>query len=107
MNDSLTPSRALKSFFARSRSRAIRVTSTSMTVVSWAEVCNEETIRWAITLRNRLIFSVVPRRAETAMGFGDVRSEEHTSELQSRRDLVCRLLLEKKKRKGILKSKSR
>src|SRR5438874_2677959 len=26
------------------------------------------------------------------------RSEEHTSELQSRRDLVCRLLLEKKKR---------
>src|SRR5690349_24057162 len=27
-----------------------------------------------------------------------VRSEEHTSELQSRRELVCRLLLEKKKR---------
>src|SRR5690349_22444882 len=27
-----------------------------------------------------------------------LRSEEHTSELQSRRDLVCRLLLEKKKR---------
>src|SRR5437868_14936288 len=27
------------------------------------------------------------------------RSEEHTSELQSRFDLVCRLLLEKKKRK--------
>src|SRR5690349_23474191 len=28
----------------------------------------------------------------------DLRSEEHTSELQSRRDLVCRLLLEKKKK---------
>src|SRR5438874_11603135 len=28
------------------------------------------------------------------------RSEEHTSELQSRRDLVCRLLLEKKKKKN-------
>src|SRR5690349_23339696 len=28
------------------------------------------------------------------------RSEEHTSELQSRRDLVCRLLLEKKKIKN-------
>src|SRR5690349_23292659 len=28
----------------------------------------------------------------------DDRSEEHTSELQSRRDLVCRLLLEKKKK---------
>src|SRR5690349_24692767 len=29
----------------------------------------------------------------------DTRSEEHTSELQSRRDLVCRLLLERKKTK--------
>src|SRR5690606_40010450 len=28
------------------------------------------------------------------------RSEEHTSELQSRENLVCRLLLEKKKRRG-------
>src|SRR5690349_14980817 len=28
-----------------------------------------------------------------------LRSEEHTSELQSRRDLVCRLLLEKKKKR--------
>src|SRR5690349_24238439 len=32
------------------------------------------------------------------------RSEEHTSELQSRRDLVCRLLLEKKKSKVGLKA---
>src|SRR5690349_22886387 len=31
------------------------------------------------------------------VGVLDDRSEEHTSELQSRRDLVCRLLLEKKK----------
>src|SRR5690349_22719594 len=30
------------------------------------------------------------------------RSEEHTSELQSRRDLVCRLLLEKKKEQRLL-----
>src|SRR5437773_4094611 len=30
-----------------------------------------------------------------------VRSEEHTSELQSHHDLVCRLLLEKKKKRGI------
>src|SRR5690606_39668779 len=29
-----------------------------------------------------------------------LRSEEHTSELQSRENLVCRLLLEKKKRKN-------
>src|SRR5437868_11059547 len=31
------------------------------------------------------------------------RSEEHTSELQSRFDLVCRLLLEKKKKQKIYK----
>src|SRR5690349_24119311 len=30
------------------------------------------------------------------------RSEEHTSELQSRRDLVCRLLLEKKNNTALL-----
>src|SRR5260221_8060316 len=33
--------------------------------------------------------------------YGDHRSEEHTSELQSHSDLVCRLLLEKKKKKKI------
>src|SRR5438067_721034 len=33
---------------------------------------------------------------ETAVGQGVGRSEEHTSELQSRFELVCRLLLEKK-----------
>src|SRR3989449_1424543 len=32
------------------------------------------------------------------LGLGDDRSEEHTSELQSRLHLVCRLLLEKKKK---------
>src|SRR3712207_7892550 len=31
----------------------------------------------------------------------DVRSEEHTSELQSRQYLVCRLLLEKKKKNSL------
>src|SRR5437773_7135798 len=33
------------------------------------------------------------------------RSEEHTSELQSHHDLVCRLLLEKKKKKKNIKHK--
>src|SRR2546426_7333235 len=32
---------------------------------------------------------------------GDTRSEEHTSELQSPCNLVCRLLLEKKKKKAL------
>src|SRR5204862_4795099 len=34
---------------------------------------------------------------EPALARARMRSEEHTSELQSRRELVCRLLLEKKK----------
>src|SRR5690349_22346336 len=37
------------------------------------------------------------RRLTSAPLYRWTRSEEHTSELQSRRDLVCRLLLEKKK----------
>src|SRR5215475_15549798 len=36
---------------------------------------------------------------ETTAPHPDGRSEEHTSELQSRENLVCRLLLEKKKKK--------
>src|SRR5438874_7069607 len=39
-----------------------------------------------------------PREPARDSGGGAARSEEHTSELQSRRDLVCRLLLEKKKK---------
>src|SRR5258705_2083235 len=38
-------------------------------------------------------------RPERRRGPGRGRSEEHTSELQSLRHLVCRLLLEKKKKK--------
>src|SRR6266513_6444864 len=56
------------------------------------------------------ISQVVDRRQSRAPGPATggrrskrpVRSEEHTSELQSRFDLVCRLLLEKKKRCDIL-----
>src|SRR3712207_7895271 len=47
----------------------------------------------ALTLLGRLLES-----AET----GGRRSEEHTSELQSRQYLVCRLLLEKKKNNAYL-----
>src|SRR5260370_13997802 len=40
-----------------------------------------------------------PIRVLTRIGFCAPRSEEHTSELQSHLNLVCRLLLEKKKKK--------
>src|SRR5690554_6135033 len=42
----------------------------------------------------------------SALGYNS-RSEEHTSELQSRPHLVCRLLLEKKKKKKNKKSKTK
>src|SRR5437016_7909268 len=57
------------------------------------------TLRPSITTRRRITF----RRRRTITGPGcddhnlEVRSEEHTSELQSLTNLVCRLLLEKKK----------
>src|SRR5438034_4420473 len=45
-----------------------------------------------------LYFLRLQAGAEIFQGFmDDERSEEHTSELQSHSDLVCRLLLEKKK----------
>src|SRR5438034_9423199 len=40
---------------------------------------------------------------ECCPGHREPRSEEHTSELQSHSDLVCRLLLEKKKKKKSVK----
>src|SRR5258707_7449572 len=43
---------------------------------------------------------------DKAVAFFAERSEEHTSELQSRQYLVCRLLLEKKKNKTIMNVKS-
>src|SRR2546430_13433294 len=42
------------------------------------------------------------RGGASAPGPGRQRSEEHTSELQSQSNLVCRLLLEKKKKKTII-----
>src|SRR2546428_3568505 len=55
-------------------------------------------------LRARVAADSDDAKAWFALGQGlvrlssDYRSEEHTSELQSRSDLVCRLLLEKKKK---------
>src|SRR5690349_25177230 len=43
--------------------------------------------------------TMIGRERSLVKALKPIRSEEHTSELQSRRDLVCRLLLEKKKKK--------
>src|SRR5437868_9675219 len=70
---------------------------------SWA-YCDgagaNETHRWSPTggvALESLVRWTMPNGASTKDERPLVRSEEHTSELQSRFDLVCRLLLEKKK----------
>src|SRR5690349_22169959 len=50
----------------------------------------------AIVLPLFLPVAVAVISGDSIAGEAQSRSEEHTSELQSRRDLVCRLLLEKK-----------
>src|SRR5699024_12356059 len=49
----------------------------------------------ALAELRRLNATLEERNAEMAKAESRIRSEEHTSELQSRFDLVCRLLLEK------------
>src|SRR5699024_12078908 len=74
--------------------RAIKVMAMAMTGVAIAY----STVIFQTITHNRIL-------TPSIMGFDSlyillqtvVRSEEHTSELQSRFDLVCRLLLEKKK----------
>src|SRR5437773_7360236 len=48
-----------------------------------------------------VVFEIVLLDFHSILPWGNLRSEEHTSELQSHHDLVCRLLLEKKKKKNI------
>src|SRR5687768_18166408 len=55
--------------------------------------------RLAHLVRHRILHREHAELVVVADRDGDVRSEEHTSELQSRLHLVCRLLLEKKKKK--------
>src|SRR5207249_11945570 len=59
--------------------------------------------RWAANTPNTMVSELDSRQAVMMVALMMLslpkRSEEHTSELQSRFDLVCRLLLEKKKKK--------
>src|SRR5690349_21921152 len=56
--------------------------------------------------RSQRLIANEPEQPRHERSGPDDRSEEHTSELQSRRDLVCRLLLEKKKNKKRAKIKT-
>src|SRR5947209_16981568 len=52
----------------------------------------------------RMAQQLLPARLRHGGALVEARSEEHTSELQSRQYLVCRLLLEKKKQSTCLDS---
>src|SRR5690349_1218493 len=60
---------------------------------------DEPAVRDLVALAHERRVPVLIHAGRGIPALGEHRSEEHTSELQSRRDLVCRLLLEKKKKK--------
>src|SRR2546421_3719182 len=63
--------------------------------------------RHLVLLGDRRAGEHVEARVRPEQDIDLVRSEEHTSELQSRSDLVCRLLLEKKKTRRPNRSQTR
>src|SRR3712207_8024374 len=79
---------------------------------SEASGCEQKLSEFAVSIFTRKdLYEVIQRQSggtpaekrllsETLKAF-EQRSEEHTSELQSRQYLVCRLLLEKKKRHSV------
>src|SRR5690625_7032970 len=88
-----TPPPARTAYFSKARSPGVvfRVQHTRASV--WAIVCAICAVALAIPLIWLKKFSA--------------RSEEHTSELQSRGHLVCRLLLEKKKKTKRTRTKTK
>src|SRR5690349_24106044 len=83
-------------FFFSSRRRHTR------SLRDWSsDVCSSD-LRISAVVATSAIISGAVRNTQVTLG----RSEEHTSELQSRRDLVCRLLLEKKNKKKQFKPSS-
>src|SRR5256886_10884949 len=65
-----------------------------LTCFSIASVPRSEAI--ALCAENASVDAIIPKLSASVRNF---RSEEHTSELQSQSNLVCRLLLEKKKKR--------
>src|SRR3712207_8450692 len=67
-----------------------------------AQPRGEDRARRSVRLRPVQLLRCRGAEGDRVLDHGGHRSEEHTSELQSRQYLVCRLLLEKKKRLVII-----
>src|ERR1039458_10563210 len=106
ISTSALPAAACKTIWARWTKRAARVRLRAKRAKS---SCGS-VVNHTLGALGMLIFNA---QCASGCSYAAARSEEHTSELQSLRHLVCRLLLEKKKthtkvnskyqRKGILK----
>src|SRR5690606_41139330 len=59
-------------------------------------VCREKNVFIRLRFTGQYTDEIGKRQCFNCIGKTDPRSEEHTSELQSRENIVCRLLLEKK-----------
>src|SRR2546426_5723343 len=91
------PSRVcfLSSFFFSSRRRHTRLQG------DWSsDVCSSDLIFDHLDRQDVPLDEFYESRLRLLERYDAARSEEHTSELQSPCNLVCRLLLEKKKRTG-------
>src|SRR5690349_24046799 len=80
-----------------------RRSSDLLSKLNWASICDYHSLSDPNLIYNQFLAAYIrgldkffPQKRENFFKINR-RSEEHTSELQSRRDLVCRLLLEKKK----------
>src|SRR3712207_8295564 len=72
-----------------------------LTIVSKKDVCRESNIKVKLYQglpKSTKMEIILQKLTECGVAEIILRSEEHTSELQSRQYLVCRLLLEKKKK---------
>src|SRR2546430_5343333 len=65
---------------------------------SWVEMKYSKTVRPSRKLESTGCSMISPKPPVSFFCGFAIRSEEHTSELQSQSNLVCRLLLEKKKK---------
>src|SRR5699024_12338273 len=82
------------------RSAHFPYTTLFRSVVRIPRVFDELTTSQVLTEQRARGLRITAAAALDAAGVDRPRSEEHTSELQSRFELVCRLLLEKKKDKA-------
>src|SRR5947207_7457814 len=82
-------------------------TSTLFPYTTLSDLCHSDVVR-PVAAETQVALSINPYHLGFAMWEKIVeRSEEHTSELQSHSDLVCRLLLEKKKTQNIAERRTR